>query len=44
MKDKSKFLKTYRYMFDKLQFIGLIGGRVLTWARPPISLRLRRAS
>ena len=28
MKDKSKVLKTYRYMFDKLQFIGLIGGRV----------------
>ena len=33
MKDKSKVLKTYRYMFDKLQFIGLIGERVLTWAR-----------
>ena len=31
MKDKSKVLKTYRYMFDKLQFIGLIGGR----ASPP---------
>ena len=28
MKDKSKFLKTYRYMFNKLQFICLIGGRV----------------
>ena len=28
MKDKSKVLKTYGYMFDKLQFIGLIGGRV----------------
>ena len=27
MKDKSKVLKTYGYMFDKLQFIGLIGGR-----------------
>ena len=26
MKDKSKVLKTYRYMFDKLQVIGLIGG------------------
>ena len=26
MKDKSKVLKTYRYMFDKLQIIGLIGG------------------
>ena len=26
MKDKSKVLKTYGYMFDKLQFIGLIGG------------------
>ena len=26
MKDKSRVLKTYRYMFDKLQFIGLIGG------------------
>ena len=33
MKDKSKVLKTYRYMFDKLQFIGLIEGRVLTWGR-----------
>ena len=28
MKDKSKVLKTYGYMFDKLQFVGLIGGRV----------------
>ena len=28
MKDKSKVLKTYGYMWDKLQFIGLIGGRV----------------
>ncbi len=27
MKDKSKVLKTYKYMFDKLQFIGLIGER-----------------
>ena len=27
MKDKSKVLKTYGYMFDKLQFICLIGGR-----------------
>ena len=27
MKDKSKVLKTYRYMFDKLQFICLIGRR-----------------
>ena len=27
MKDKSKVLKTYGYMFDKLQFIGPIGGR-----------------
>ena len=26
MKDKSKVLKTYRCMFDKLQFVGLIGG------------------
>ena len=26
MKDKSKVLKTYGYMFDKLQFICLIGG------------------
>ena len=33
MKDKSKVLKTYGYMFDKLQFVGLIGGRVLTWGR-----------
>ena len=28
MKDKSKVLKTYGYMVDKLQFISLIGGRV----------------
>ena len=28
MKDKSKVLKTYRDVCDKLQFIGLIGGRV----------------
>ena len=28
MKDKSKVLKTYGYMWDKLQFVGLIGGRV----------------
>ena len=34
MKDKSKVLKTYGYMFDKLQFICLIGGGdVLTWGR-----------
>ena len=26
MKDKSKVLKTYGYMSDKLQFICLIGG------------------
>ncbi len=26
MKDKTKVLNTYGYMFDKLQFIGLIGG------------------
>ena len=26
MKDKSKVLKTYGYMFDKLQLICLIGG------------------
>gem|GEM_PF-2264357 len=26
MKDKPKVLKTYGYMFDKLQFICLIGG------------------
>ncbi len=26
MKDKSKVLNTYGYMFDKLQFICLIGG------------------
>ena len=30
MKDKSKVLKTYGYMFDKLQFVSLIGGRVET--------------
>ena len=29
MKDKTKVLNTYGYMFDKLQFICLIGGRVL---------------
>ena len=28
MKDKSKVLKMYGYMFDKLQFVGLIGGRL----------------
>ena len=28
MKDKSKVLKTYGYMWDKLQFIGLIGGLI----------------
>ena len=28
MKDKTKVLNTYGYMFDKLQFICLIGGRV----------------
>ena len=33
MKDKSKVLKTYGYMFDKLQFVCLIGGRILTWGR-----------
>ena len=33
MKDKSKVLNTYGYMFDKLQFICLIGGRILTWGR-----------
>ena len=35
MKDKTKVLNTYGYMFDKLQFICLIGGggRVLTWGR-----------
>ncbi len=27
MKHKSKVLKTYGYMFDKLQFVCLIGGR-----------------
>ena len=26
MKDKSKVLKTYGYMFAKLQFVSLIGG------------------
>ncbi len=26
MKDKTKVLNTYGYMFDKLQFICLIGG------------------
>ena len=34
MKDKTKVLNTYGYMFDKLQFICLIGGGgVLTWGR-----------
>ena len=28
MKDKSKVLKTYGYMWDKLEFVCLIGGRV----------------
>ena len=28
MKDKTKVLNTYGYMFDNLQFICLIGGRV----------------
>ena len=28
MKDKSKVLKTYGYMVDKLQFIGHLGERV----------------
>ena len=28
MKDKSKVLKTYGYMLDKLQFICLIGGLI----------------
>ncbi len=38
MKDKSKVLKTYGYMFDKLQFICLIGGTRpnLGATRPPI--------
>ena len=37
MKDKSKVLKTYGNMFDKLQFICLIGGRPhLGATRPPI--------
>ena len=35
MKDKSKVLKTYGYMWDKLQFICLIGGT----RRPQVSLR-----
>ncbi len=30
MKDKSKVLNTYGYMFDKLQFICLIGGGFVT--------------
>ena len=28
MKDKSKVLKTYGYMLDKLEYVCLIGGRV----------------
>ena len=36
MKDKSKVLKTYGYMFDKLQFICLILGGT---RRPQVSLR-----
>ena len=35
MKDKSKVLKTYGYMFDKLQLVCLIGGGFVT--RPPIN-------
>ena len=35
MKDKTKVLNTYGYMFDKLQFICLIGGT----RRPQVSLR-----
>ena len=35
MKDKTKVLNTYGYMFDKLQFICLIGGRV---TNPPPQL------
>ena len=39
MKDKSKVLKTYGYMFDKLQFICLIGGRPhLGATRPRIGI------
>ena len=38
MKDKSKVLKTYGYMFAKLQFVSLIGGtrRPQVRTRPPI--------
>ena len=38
MKDKSKVLKTYGYMFAKLQFVSLIGGTRpnLGATRPPI--------
>ena len=35
MKDKSKVLKTYGYMFDKLQFVCLIGGTRRPQVRTP---------
>ena len=35
MKDKSKVLKTYGYMLDKLQFICLIGGTRRPQVRTP---------
>ena len=33
MKDKSKVLKMYRDVCDKLHFVCLIGRRFLTWGR-----------
>ena len=39
MKDKSKVLKTYGYMFDKLQFICLIGGTRRPQVRTPPPIR-----
>ena len=41
MKDKSKVLKTYGYMFDKLQFICLIGGHPhLGATRPRVGIAM----
>ena len=38
MKDKSKVLKTYGYMFAKLQFVSLIGGTRRPQVRTPPQL------
>ena len=44
MKDKSKVLKTYGYMFDKLQLICLIGGTRLNLGATPPPIRLINCS